>query len=745
MHISQVDVPDEVKEILKDYSELYPPQAEALGKNVLSGKKLVLATPTASGKTLIAELCALKHILEKRGKVLYLLPLRALASEKYETFQKYKKIAKFDGQKIRIGISTGDYDSSDPYLGKYDLILATNEKADSLLRHKANWISEVSLVIADEIHILQDPDRGSTLEIALTRLKQINPDLQILALSATIKNVEELAGWLEAEYVATDWRPVPLKEGVLCSSEIFFGDGNSQVISDEYGNSAVNLAVETVRNGGQALIFVEARRATLALAQKLDNIIKKFLSKNEKRILENISQKILGIGERTNISDRLSKLLDGGVCIHHAGLHFSHRRIIEENFRKGIIKVLVATPTLAAGVNLPARVVVVNSHVRYEPTYGRMEISVLEYKQMAGRAGRPQYDKFGQAVLIASSVDEREYLMEYYVCAEPEQIWSKLSVERALRSHVLALIASDFIKSEQGLFNFFRGTFYAHQYGEKIIEKPIYKVLKYLFEKEMVEYKGEHLLPTIFGRRVSDLYIDPETAVIIREGLLKKHPYVTPISILHLISHTPDLTPKLYPYRREIEHLTLFSDEHKDELMFSIPDQWDDRIDYETFLGELKCVKVINSWIEEQRENDILENLRVEPGDLYRMVEMTVWLLYSTYELGKLLSQKQLLPLINNLQRRVKYGVKSELLPLVALEDIGRIRARNLYNSGFKSVDILRKASIQEIMEIPSIGHSTAKKIKELVGGKISQKEYENVERSGIQESLEYYSRVDNT
>lgn len=740
-------MPDEVKEILKEYGELYPPQVEAINKNVLSGKKLILASPTASGKTLIAELCALKHILEKQEKVLYLVPLRALATEKYQTFLKYKKINRVDGKKIRITVSTGDLDSSDPYLEKYDLIIATNEKVDSLLRHKARWFSDVSLVIADEIHILQDPDRGPTLEVALTRLKQINPNVQILALSATVKNVEELASWIEADFVATDWRPVPLREGVLYSNEIIFRNGASRTILGEYNNPAVNLAVETVKDGGQTLIFVEARRATLTLAKKLENAIKNVISKSEKLALENISQRILSVGEKTNLSEILAKLLKSGVCIHHAGLHFAHRNIIEDNFRNGIIKVLIATPTLAAGVNLPARSVIINNHMRYDPVYGRLEISVLEYKQMAGRAGRPQYDKFGEAILVASSSDEQEYLMDYYVCSEPEQIWSKLTIERTLRSHVLAAISSDFVKSEWELFNFFRGTFSAHQYGEKIIEKPLSKVLKYLVEHEMVKYEGNCLQPTVYGKRISELYIDPETAVIIRDGFQSMPKKITPISFIHLISHTPDLTPRLYPYRREIAHLEIFFEEHKDELMFPIPDQLEERVNYETFLGELKCTEVINSWIEEAKENEILENFKVEPGDLYRIVEMAEWLLYSTHELAKLLGYKEIMPLIDKLQRRVKYGVKFELLPLVTLEDVGRIRARNLFSQGFKSISDLKRASIKEIMEVPGIGYSTAKKIKETVGGKVSRREIEgrSIEKAGIQDSLENFSdSVDN-
>ena len=736
MHIEELDIPDEQKTILLKlgYKELYPPQEEAIRKGVLEGKGFVLASPTASGKTLIAEFCALKHILEKNGKVIYLVPLRALASEKYDDFLKYTSIKKPNGRNIRVAISTGDYDTSDPQLGKHDIIIATNEKVDSLLRHRAEWLKEVTLVVADEIHLLRDADRGATLEFTLTALKRFNPNLQILALSATIGNVEEIAEWLKANYVVMDWRPVPLREGVVWFDEVLFRDGDARKIELVHQNSAISLAYEVVKNGGQALIFVDTRKNTISIAQKLSPLIRKLLSKGELRSLKLVSEQILTVEEKTSLSDNLAKLIKDGVAFHHAGVHASHRKIVEDYFRKGLIKVITATPTLAAGVNLPARSVIVNNYLRYEPGYGRMEIPVLEYKQMAGRAGRPKYDKVGEAFLVASTPDEREYLMTYYVCARPEKVWSKLGIERTLRSFVLASITSGFARREEEVYDFFKETFYAYQYGEKIIQRPLTSALKFLIENDMVKFEDKGFLKaTSFGKRVSELYIDPETAVILKFGLesCKK---ISEIGLLHLISHTPDMTPKLYPHRREEERLTIFLEEHKDELLINPPILRENSIDFEVFLGELKCTEVLLSWIMEKRENDILESYGVEPGDLYRMVETAEWLLYSTYELAKLFGFKDFLPKIGELRLRVKHGVKPELLPLVSIPGIGRIRARILYNSGYKSLESLKHASLTELTRIPGIGQKLALKIKSEVGGTIKRKELE--EKISTQQSL---------
>jgi len=729
LRVEELAVPEEVKAVLikSGIVELYPPQIEAIKAGALEGRNLVLASPTASGKTLIAELCAMKHILEKGGKVLYLTPLRALANEKYEEFKKYSAIRKPNGSRIRVALSTGDYDSSDPWLGRYDIIVTTNEKADSLLRHRAKWIDEVSLVVADEIHLLNDPERGPTLEVVLARLMQINPEIQILALSATIRNADEAAEWLNAECVTTEWRPVTLKEGIYCHNEIMFKDGSAVKIESYTKNPAINLAVYSVKTGGQALIFAGTRRNAVSLARKAAKEIEPLLSKPLKRSLGHVAERILAAGERTRISELLAELVKRGAAFHHAGLGGTHRKIIEDEFRAGKIKVVAATPTLAFGVNMPARTVVIHDYRRYEPGYGYYPITVLEYKQMAGRAGRPKYDRVGEAILIAKTDDERDYLLESYILAKPERVWSKLAVERILRSHVLATIAADFAKTEHGLYEFFGKTFYAYQYDPKAISGLISKILKFLYKEEMIEVSGENLLATRFGKRVAELYIDPVTGVIIRDALTNRAPKITEISFLHMVAHTPDMFPRLRPSSREIDRLAVFVDEHREEFMFEVPDEWADRLAYEEFLGEAKTAWVLHSWIEEKTEDEIIERFGVEPGDLYRLIETAKWLLYATHELALLFGHKDLIPLIAELSERVSKGVRKELIQLARLEGVGRVRARILYNAGYKTVDDLRLASIDKLMALPMIGPKLAKKIKDQVGGYLKKEQYERL------------------
>src|SRR3989344_1344850 len=209
-------IPTQLFEILKkDIVELRPAQVKAITKGLLEGKNLLVCTPTASGKTLIAELAALKSILEGKGTAVYIVPLKALASEKYKDFK-----ARY-GHLIKVALSIGNLDSADPYLAEKDLIIATAEKMDSLLRHHAPWVHNISVLIVDEIHLLNDVSRGPTLEILLTLLRQLK-QMQIIGLSATIGNPKELAEWLDANLVEDSWRPVKLKQGVYLEGKLDF-------------------------------------------------------------------------------------------------------------------------------------------------------------------------------------------------------------------------------------------------------------------------------------------------------------------------------------------------------------------------------------------------------------------------------------------------------------------------------------------------------------------------------------------
>ncbi len=731
MLVADLPIPEEVKRllILKGIKELYPPQADAVNTGVLEGKNLVLASPTASGKTLIAELCALKHVLERRGKVLYLSPLRALAWEKYEGFEEYTSIPKPGGGKIRVGVSTGDLDSKSPWLEDYDIVITTNEKCDSLLRHRSPWMGNVTLVIADEVHLIGD-ERGPTLEIAIARLRQMNPQMQVLALSATIKNADEVAEWLKAECVTTEWRPTKLYEGVAHGNTVNFRDGTVKKLRPLNNQDALNIAMNSVLDGGQALIFVESRRRAESMAREAATALSGTQSRKIQTDLDGLASEIEVHGEKTGLTDALAFAVAKGASFHHAGLSTDHRRIVERAFKAGTLKILTATPTLAAGVNLPARTVVIGSYKRFVAGYGMYPISVLEYKQMSGRAGRPQYDPYGEAILIASSSDEQDQLMENYILADPERLYSRLAQESALRGHTLAAIASDYAHTEQGLLDFLGGTFYGFNYPSASIKLITTGVLRYLLKEEMLEEKGDYLYATDFGRRVSELYIDPLSAVILRDGLRRGAMDVTDFTWLHLICHTPDMRPVLRPRRGDLEMVETYAEERQEEFAIPLNQEGGDYIEREQFLGEVKTAMILDEWINEKSEADILEQHGVQPGDRYAAVHNAEWLLYGAHEIADIVGAPDHRRQLGDLNDRVKHGVTKKLLPLVRLKGIGRVRARVLYNSGLTGVAELKRAPLQRLVALPLIGPRLAKSIKEQVGGLVEEQEWKSLDKA---------------
>jgi helicase len=385
-------LPQEAIELFmaREIKELYPPQAEAIERGLLDGKSTLLALATASGKTLLAEMAMLKAALHKK-RSLYIVPLRALATEKYESFRKFKDIG------VATGISTGDFDKKDERLGKNQIIIATSEKADSLMRNGAAWVRDLAVLVVDEIHLLNDAGRGPTLEMTITKLRRLNPGLQVIGLSATTANAKELAEWLDAELVFSDWRPIRLREGIICQGKLIFTDGEATLETKK--DEALALVKDTLSKQAQILIFENSRRNAEASASKLCGLV---YATPE---LEALSESVLATGE-SETCQRLASYGARGIAFHHAGLLPEQRRLVEQGFRENKIKVIASTPTLAAGLNLPARRVLIKNYRRYEYGSGMVPIPVIEYRQMAGRAGRPGLDPYGESFLMAKNDSE---------------------------------------------------------------------------------------------------------------------------------------------------------------------------------------------------------------------------------------------------------------------------------------------------------------------------------------------------
>ena len=690
MKIDELDIIEDAKEIIKanGIEELYPPQADGID-DVISGKSCVFALPTASGKSLLAYVSIIKRVIEEGGKALYIVPLRALASEKVEDLKKFEELG------INVDVSMGDYDNPDPSLKYSDVIVATSEKADSLLRQNVDWLKEINAVIADEVHLVNDRERGSTLEVTLSKLKQVNPEAQIVALSATIRNSEDIANWLDAEHHKSEWRPVELRLGVFYEGIINFEDGETFRTEDTDAVPALTLPI--IEQGGQCLVFVGTRRSTEAVSEQMSRSVSKYLSEDEKEQLERIADEIKE-NSSTSMGKKLASDMRNGTAFHHAGLNNFQRKSVENAFRNGYLKLISATPTLAAGINLPARRVVIRDCRRYDPLQGyNAPLPILEVKQMCGRAGRPGFDDLGEAILVAKRKSDAGNYYDNYIIGESEAIMSRLVTEPALRRHLLALVATDHCSERKELLEFIDETFYVQKREVSDIEERVDKTLDMLQEEELIETDG-CLSATEFGKKVSDVYIDPLSAIIIKQAVDRGKMGI-PLSYLHTICRTPDMYT-FYITKSEMSKYLEKAESVRADLFEDIPQ---DEVELEDYLGAFKTAVMLQDWMKEVPDDEIAESYNIGPGDIRNKVETAEWLLHSAAEIA-MLYNPQKSKMLREITERVKYGIKDELMPLMELEKVGRVRARTLYEAGYKDSQAVRTAKKSELMGLEGIG-----------------------------------------
>ncbi len=648
MEISELrgTLPNEIIESItgRGIKNLTPPQEEAIIKGLVSGNNIVIASPTASGKTLIAEIACVNNIIAKGKKSVYIAPMKALVSEKYDEFKKAYPY-------IKSAISLGNLDSDDPWLSTYDMIFVSTEKFDSLMRHSIEWLLDVGCVVFDEIHMMGEFSRGPTLELLVTKIKEFS-NIQIIALSATIGNAGEIAEWLNAEIVQSDFRPVKLKMGVVYGNAVHYREKQKKAMHKEMlaGSSPV-----------QELRIVEERSE-----------------------LKRISNKILNsLAVPTEQCISLSRLVMDGVAFHHAGLLPEQRAYVEEAFKSNVLKAICATTTLSLGVNMPAHTVLVKDVYRYNGD-GSVHIGINEVMQLFGRAGRPKYDTEGRALLIASSNSKIKELFEEYIDRELDPINSSMGVTPILRMHILAFIAENFINNEEEMKKFIARTFYGYQYGDiRTITENIETILEEQTEWGFIKKDGNIYTATPLGKRISELYIDPLSAKWIVEALKSKRDIM---SNLFMIANTLEMRPYVKATEEALAEYVNYKNTISEELLkkFEFPD-------YGLYEPDkaFSTALMFHDWIEEVKEVELQKKYSVPPGVVYTKITNADWLIYSSIEIAKVLHipTRDLL----NVSIRLKYGIKEELLDLVRLEQIGRVRARILFNNGIKTVADIRK------------------------------------------------------
>ncbi|MFW6450487.1 MAG: helicase-related protein [Nanoarchaeota archaeon] len=497
----------------------------------------------------------------------------------------------------------------------------------------------------------------------------------------------------------------------------------TQLIENKTNDQTINLALDTIRIGKQALVFTNTKKSAEKTAEDIGSKIKD--TTNKARLFE-ISEKALhALTRPTKQCERLAKCIKNGTAFHHAGLTQKQRELIEEEFLKGTIKIISATPTLAAGVDLPAFRTIIKDARRYGQR-GLQFIPVLEYLQMAGRAGRPKYDTRGETILIAKTEAEKDKLIDKYIYGEPENIYSKLAVEPALRFYLLSLIAGNFVRTKEQIISFFSKTYWAYQYEDmQELTSIIERMLKLLSDFGFITstQSGDFVTAdelgdckytaTKTGRRVSELYIDPLTAYELIKAVKRDNARgSSDFALLHMVSFTRELRPLLRVKMREYEHYLELSAKHEDELVVPIPTAFD--YEYDEFIDSVKTASFFHEWIDERDEEYLLEKYDIRPGEIRTKIDIADWLFYSASELSKLLELKDVNRKLNVLRTRLKHGAREELLPLLRIKNIGRVRARKLFKNGLKDVGALKKVDLTTLQNL--IGQKTAVDVKRQLG-----------------------------
>ncbi len=680
------------------FESFNPMQEKAIAAGVLE-KSLVVSAPTASGKTVVAELAALDTVLNRRKKVVYTCPLRALASEHSQDFKrKYS-----DALGIKTVLSTGDFDSSGAFLGSKDIIFTTYERLDSLINHRTDWLPSIGLLVIDEIHTIGS-DRGPTLEMLITKLRFVNPKMQLLGLSATIPNAKGLSEWLGAALVESDYRPVKLREGVYMGGAIDFRGDSEEIVPDR--EDVLAIAADTLAKGKQALVFVNTRKMSESMAKKLADLTEKKLDAREKQVLSKAAERARSVLEIPTIQcETIAALIKRGVCFHNAGLLQKQREIVEGLFKESYLKFISATTTLAAGINMPAFRVIIHSPYRYTGM-GMQRIPVSEFKQMSGRAGRPKYDTEGEAILIAKTEIEKEDYFDYYINGEIESADSKLGAESQLRFHLLSAVATGFIFDLESAEKFFSATFYSRQSGGVSALFPkINSLTASLAEMGFIDASESRIDATPLGRRVAELYLDPVSAFAIINAL-KKHKH-NDAAYLYAIANTGEFYPWLSVSGQREGELWERLQEEKGLLPINV--------DREMFSDNGMLQKywtsiMLRDWVSEVREQELVETYKIQPGILRAKLQNADWLAYSCLELAKIIGLEAHFSPLNKIRKRLQSGIKEELIPLCELRGIGRARGRRLFNAGVKGISDVKRTDVKDLGKI--LGEKVAVSVK---------------------------------
>ena len=697
---------------------LLPVQEKAIQHYPLfQGASMVVFAPTTSGKTYIGEMLAVASV-RKGKRVFYLVPTKALAEEKFTQFQEmYRSVG------ISVAISSRDHREWDEAIltKGYDIAILVYEKLQSLLVTRPSLLEEVGVVILDELQMLSDEDRGSTIEILLTKILQARVRPQLLGLSAVLGRAEDLARWLGAELLIEEKRPVELRKGVFCRGTFSYQEHNSRQEGEEAWKEidgeeetaimaplACYLAGE---RGEPTLLFLKDKPTVEAIAREISEQVS--LPEAKEAIEE------LRTLEETAARDFLIGLLKQGVGIHHADLPWEQRELMERYFRTGSIRILCSTSTLAMGINCPAKNVLIESRQwHYYHCYRGMDTRDLPrplHENMAGRGGRYGYiEDFGRAILVTHSPFKKKVWMDRYVRGTFEPLEPTLRDEE-VQEYLLNLIASGQWATAEALVQFFKSTYTAHFRWRQehyrlgpLVEAALEKCLAVGLIIRMGEGR---FAATELGRITALKGIRLATCLGLVEWMKETNPKtLTDLEILYALSLTEDAQgiyiPLPYRERRGKNYRAwlrreLFQQQEESKPIFK------------SLLGPMRMTEaeeargikkalMLSDWITPKGTPDIETAYALHSGAIRRIGEELSWLAEAAAAIAKAIGwPEEAVQKLSELSERLIYGVTAQglFLSKIRLRGLGRTYIARLVKEGYDSPEAIAQLSVDVLQK----------------------------------------------
>ncbi|XP_031628246.1 helicase POLQ-like [Contarinia nasturtii] len=801
-------LPLKVKKLIRNFKnidDLYDWQKECLQLPAIEQKKnLIYALPTSGGKTLVSEILIFREILCRQKSCIFILPYVSIVQEKVWSLSPFA---------LELGFLIEEYAAGKGTVPprkrrkKKSVYIATIEKAlvmfDSLI--EAGRVDEIGLVIIDELHIIGESGRGATLEALLTKIQYVKAGIQIVGMSATIGNLPELAEFLDADVYQKDFRPVELREYIKCGSDLVELKKDAdciqnafvpeRTISFNYKADALKKdpdhvagLVSEVIPTKSCLIFCSTKKNCESLTKLLCTMLPKKFTEHKIAERENLIKAIEN-DMGSVICPILGRSIMCGIAYHHSGLTTDERRHLEEAFRCGVLCVICCTSTLAAGVNLPAKRVIIRS-----PYVGREFITLSKYKQMVGRAGRAGFGESGESILLCNYKDNQRVCE--LLCSPMDEVISQMpnSDSRALEAMILSAIGLNIATTQAELQKLVARTMFSIQSNRfddkdaktltnsiivKLIRSkavttdsntkpeftnPVPSSSQSLHEttfsteidlsqrKRLVLKSSTRLQVEMLGKSSFKSGIDFNRTKIVYtdlQGAQKSLVLLDYFHLLYIVTPYDEYNPPPMPDRNVFYKKYYELDQNQlhtakiigiaESTVIKLMSGQAIKPEHERVIKKFFMTMVLNELWHLKPVSDAANSFGIDRGIAQNLMGMAAieasCLLKFCEELEEFWAFREL---FKNLSQRLSNICTVELVPLMQLPSVKMGRAKQLYNAGYKKIEDVARAKPKELVD--NIEHMTNRLANQLVSAAkvMLLEKLENLQEEA-QECMEVY------